>query len=187
MSKSPAVRRRKREKPTVLSLPYGEWLTGLNCRPCLVIRHVKGRDIGRPKPGKQLTAELAYRDSGGNIHILEAGYVWDMSSYPDLLEWLVGVKRLAALLAASAMHDAHGPKYKVLKMTENGHQLVEANYSIRKSAWLYLEMIRSWPEKDERINALQRAKQFLGLLIFQRAFRLFSGGKHATWRLYEGN
>lgn len=177
-----AKRRRQREQRRTFPA-HGKYLTDLQFRECMVIRHVHGRDIGKPRRGWMLTADLVYQDSRGRLHVLEAGYVWDGPSYPDWLRRIAGERSRPSLLAASAFHDAFGADYKVLYQSHGWHTPQLYDPGIFVGALLYAEMIRSYPSTT--IGMAKRTRQVIGLLLGQRWFRLLSGGKHATWRKYE--
>ena len=182
MSKT-ANRMRKRRK-NLLELPKGVWLTEFKGQPEMVERAVGDRVISRkPKDGMELLADLMYQDSQGNLHLLERGYVWDKSSFRDSWSWLLGDRDDVGMLAGSAFHDAPPDEHKIFKAKTNGHEQVSSDYGILKDALLYVEMIRSHPET--RVTWRQRARQVVGLLLGQRIWRRFSGGRNARWRKVE--
>lgn len=141
----------------------------------------------RRRKGWELTADLAYLDYKGRFWLLEPGYVWDGPSYPDFLEWFVGKRNKEALLAASAFHDIMGPETSVFLPTERGHGITPktVSISILEAAKLYRHMKRDWPDAEERAGVFSRIKQSIGLILFQRFFRLLNGGGDSVWRKCE--
>lgn len=129
------------------------------------------------KNGYELLEPLEYIYKDEILH-LPVGYVWDGSSYPRFIEWLVGRRNKESLLAASAMHDTL--TYKIKALVEDGY--IYRTFSINEAAWMYKKMIADWPNKE--VIKRKRVLQWLGLIIFQRLGRITS--PEQPWKKYEG-
>lgn len=152
-----------------------KWITTeIKFKPCKVYkdRRFLGRKI---KDGWELLEPLKYMYKG-EILFLPIGYVWDGSSYPRFIEWLVGRRNKESLLAASAMHDTL--TYKIEAIVESG--IIYRTFSIGEAAWMYKQMIAHWPDKE--IIKRKRILQWVGLLMFQRLGRITS--PEQRWRKY---
>ena len=194
--------RRRRLQNARRPVPRGEWLTGLHYKRVRVWR--KGLFGRREKDGYELTRPLLYIDYKGRLWVFMPGYVWDGPSYPSFLSWLIGDPNLEALLAASALHDAMGPDTLIFHFKPNEIETIRSitshnsadlvrnmlhdlkgeriNVSIVEGARIYSHAKRDWPNRDESIGYIKRRMQTVGLLMFQRKFRLISGGKHEQWK-----
>lgn len=183
----------------------GKWLTPLECSRCRVWRDGLFGII--KKDGWELTGTLAYLDYRNHLWIQFAGYIWDGSSYPDFIEPVIGSRNLHALLAASAHHDDMGPdtllyvvrpeQYDYLRVILahrnealtleglNDLRQIRKNVSILEGAKTYRRMIRDWPDPEQSISRIRRLLQSLGLVLFQRKFRLLSGGSNEKWKKVE--
>lgn len=132
--------------------------------------------------------------------MLKKGYVWDGPSYPDWAERIIGRREKEALLLASALHDAFGPSYKLLIFGEDAEHIISGFGSIMSNEEVQSFLIEQWgvdglkvpisiihgatiyrhvkadhPDPEQTIGWRKRWKQNLGLLMFQRVGRLFSG------------
>jgi hypothetical protein len=134
----------------------------------------------RIKNGYILTEPLIYKHKEGVYFYLEEGFVWDGPSYPNFLSILVGERNTEALLAASAMHDSM-KSIPTVNTIRNKTKFRKIN--IKRGAKIYRRMIRLWPDKKNKINKFQRKLQYLGLILFQRWYSVFSS--NSEWKLYK--
>jgi len=185
-------------------MEYGKWLTPeLNAKPCMVRKRNRFGRYSQPKQGWELLDYLIYCDEDNIVWVASPGYVWDGSSYPSdesrfgrFLGRLVGKRSKEALLAASAHHDQmliKSPDMFMYKLDNNlnnwklaiennslsdfliNQPMVHLNISYRRGARLYKHMILDWPDRDESVKFRKALKQYIGLIIFQPWYSLFTG------------
>lgn len=174
------------------------WLTNsIQADPCRI------RRIGRKriKSGWELQSFLVYRDAKGRFWVCEPGYLWDGPSYPSektiigkLLKPFIGYRKKEGLLASSAQHDQMEVKgassvyegdfeeweealtksEKSFRKFLNKQKQVNVYLNIREAASIYFRMLIRWQNPDQTITIVKAFRQFLGLLVFQPWYSIFT-------------
>ena len=136
----------------------------------------------RVKLGYELTKPLRYKYKEGVFFVLDTGYIWDGSSYPKWIQWLVGKISKAGSLAASALHDVHDkiPTRYVSKNTDGEKTMGYTEMSIPDGAKFYSKLLIEWPDKDDTVTREQSFLQLCGLLIFQPIYSILN--QKSDWK-----
>ena len=193
----------KNRKPPAMKQHFtqGRLLSDFTWERTTVGKRGKNGKVYAKRDGYRLKNRVIYLDRYGRIHLLHKGYAWDGPSYPTFLERLLGNREKQALLIASAFHDAFSDHYPLLFWGEQAAHYISAiktpahlsedfeniihrqwltdaepvKITIAHGARLYRQIKADHPEPGETISKRRRLRQHLGLLIFQRSARLFTG------------
>ena len=138
--------------------------------------------------GYQLTKPLRFKYKEGIFFVLNEGYVWDGASYPNILKFLIGDKKLESVLAGSALHDARKkiPTRYIGKDFNSGVRKIKyTNMSMSDGARFYKKTIDIWPIKEEKINSFQSTIQMVFLKLLHPLYLFFS--TDSDWTIHENN